>query len=114
MFTSYTGQTWSDFVAASPKAADLQVMSSRLTGAVGVAISIVGIFVALTAYHRSEKWSWYAFLAPGFIVWGSNLAYNVATASGMNTVLMIIGIALLVIGLLVPARTVFGGKGKTK
>lgn len=103
-------QTWSDFVAANAKAADLQIMSNRLTVTMALAVSILSIFLALTSYRKGEKWSWFAFLVPGIIVWGSNVAYYITRASLMNMVLMLIGLVLLVIGLVIPAKAILGGE----
>ncbi len=114
VFESFTGQTWSDFVTANAKAADLQIMTTRLTAATAMAVSILGIFLALTSYRKGEKWSWFAFLVPGIIVWGSNVAYATALASSTNMVLMLIGLALLVIGLVIPAKAILGGKADKK
>ena len=114
VFASFTGQTWSDFVTANAKAADLQVMSSRLTAAMALSVSILAVFLALTSYRKGEKWSWFAFLVPGIIVWGSNVAYYIALASLMSTVLMLIGLVLLVIGLVIPAKAILGGKAGKK
>jgi len=51
---------------------------------------------------------------PGIIVWGSNVAYATALASLMSTVLMLIGLLLLVIGLVIPAKAILGGKAGKK
>jgi len=101
-------------VAANAKAADLQIMTNRLMAATAVAISILGIFLALTSYRKGEKWSWFAFLVPGIIVWGSNVAYYIALASSMSMVLMLIGLVLLVIGLAIPAKAILGGEAGKK
>jgi len=114
VFASFTGQTWSDFVTANAKAADLQIMSIRLRTAMALAVSILGILLALTSYRKGEKWSWFAFLVSGAIVWGSNVAYYTALASLMNMVLMLIGLVLLVVGLVIPARAILGGKANKK
>ena len=114
VFDSFTGQTWSDFVTANAKAADLWIMNNRLTVAMALAVSILGIFLALTSYRKGEKWSWFAFLVPGIIVWGSNLAYYIALASLMNTIIMLIGLVLLVIGLVIPAKAILGSKAGKK
>jgi len=45
----------------------------------------------------------------GIIVGGSNVAYYIALASSMNTVLMLIGLVLLVIGLVIPAKAILVG-----
>jgi len=114
VFASFIGQTWSDFVAANAKAADLQIMSIRLVAATVIAVSILGIFLALTSYRKGEKWSWFAFLVSGIIVWGSHVAYYTALASLMSMVLMLIGLVLLVIGLVIPAKAILGGKADKK
>ena len=114
VFDTFTGQTWSDFVTANAKAADLWTMNTRLTAAFALAVSILGIFVALTSYRKGEKWSWFAFLVPGIIVWGSNVAYYVALASVMNTVIALIGLVLLVIGLVIPAKAILGARADKK
>ncbi len=114
VFDLFTGQTWSDFVAANAKAADLHMMTTRLTVAMALAVSIIGILLALTSYRKGEKWSWFAFLVPGSIVWGSNVAYATVLAASTNMVLMLIGLVLLVIGLVIPARAILGGKADKK
>ena len=90
------------------------MMNNRLMVATTIAVSIVGIFLALTSYRKGEKWSWFAFLVSGIIVWGSNVAYYITLASLMTTVIMLIGLMLLVIGLVIPARAILGGKADKK
>ena len=89
-------------------------MNNRLTVAMVLAVSILGIFLALTSYRKGEKWSWFAFLVSGIIVWGSHVAYYTALASSTNMVLMLIGLVLLVIGLVIPAKAILGGKADKK
>ena len=114
IFDSFTGQTWSDFVTANAKAADLWMMNNRLTVAFALAVSIIGIFLALTSYRKGEKWSWFAFMVSGIIVWGSNLAYYITLASSINIVIMSIGLVLLIIGLVIPAGAILGSKAGKK
>ena len=114
VFASFTGQTWSDFVTANAKAAELQIMSIRVKAAMALAVSILGIFLALTSYRKGEKWSWFAFLVSGIIVWGSNVAFYIALASSIDIVLMLIGLVLLVIGLVIPAKAILGGEAAKK
>ena len=114
IFDSFTGQTWSDFVTANAKAADLWIMNNRLTVAMALAVSILGILLALTSYRKGEKWSWFAFLVSGIIVWGSHVTYYIALASSMHTILMLIGLVLLVIGLVIPAKAILGREAGKK
>jgi len=50
----------------------------------------------------------------GIVVWGSNVAYYIALGSSMNTVMMLIGLVLLVIGLAIPAGAILGAKADKK
>ena len=79
-----------------------------------IAVSILAIFLALTSYRKGEKWSWFAFLVAGIIVWGSNMAYYITLASSIDIVLMLIGLVLLVIGLAIPARAILGAEAGKK
>ena len=57
-FNSFTGESWSKFLANNPKSAELLIMETKLLGAM---VLVVGLFVALMAwksYSKAEKWSW--------------------------------------------------------
>ncbi|TKJ46874.1 hypothetical protein CEE34_06585 [Candidatus Aerophobetes bacterium Ae_b3a] len=79
-----------------------------------LSVSILAVFLALTSYRKGEKSSWFAFLVPGIIVWGSNVAYYITLVSLMRTVLMLIGLLLLVIELVIPAKAILSGEAGKK
>ncbi len=107
-FGAYTGQPYSDFLTSNPKPAELWLFTKRLIGIERLATSLLIIFITQKSYRRGEKWSWYALLIAGFITWGSLIGYRIAIgyveSSGVAT--PILGLALLFIGLALPAKTI--------
>jgi len=113
-FRSYVGQDWSDFVANSPKPAEMMTMMTRLTGANLIGIGIFIVMMAWNAYRKAQRWSWYTALFAGILGWGSGLAYQITIASPLGVVVTTIGSALFLIALLVPARAILGAKAGGK
>ena len=62
-FESFTGQNWSAFVSASPKTADLLLLTAgRMFGVHILIITVLFFGITLTSFRRGERWSWYALL----------------------------------------------------
>jgi len=113
-FTSFTAQSWSDFLAASPKLAELFIIMQRQAG---VMILIVGLFVALMAwksYSKAEKWSWYTLLVTGVIGWGSAVAYYVVVGDPIGRIMTIAGAVAFVVAIALPAKAILGKKAAGK
>jgi len=113
-FTSFTAQSWSDFIASSPKPVELFIMVVRVLGAMTL---VAGLFVALMAwksYRKAEKWSWYTLLVTGIIGWGSSLTYYIAVGNLMGLVMVYVGIVLFVIGIALPAKAILCKKAAGK
>jgi len=112
-FLAYTGEALSDALAAGSKSAELWLVTKRLWGIELLAISLLIIFITARSYSKGEKWSWYALLVSGCILWGSLIGYKAAigyfqlTPSSMT---FIIGAVLFAIGLMLPAKTILGAK----
>jgi hypothetical protein len=76
-------------------------------------ISLLTMFVTAKSYTKGEKWSWYALLVTGCILWGSLIGYKMAigyfqpTASSMT---FIVGAILFAIGIALPAKSILGKK----
>lgn len=109
-FPIYVGQNWSDFVANSPKAAEMMTMISRLTGAQSVAMGIVIVMIAWNAYRKAQRWSWYTALFAGILGWGSGASLQITIGSPSGIALTVIGIALFLIALLIPAKAILSKK----
>ena len=114
-FTTFTGKSWSEYATANPKAAQLHVLDARTMGTLALTIGLLIVLIASNAYRRAEKWSWSSLLVGGGISWGLYLGYSLTVGSGGGLITMIIvGIALLILGLAVPARVIFGGKPSSR
>jgi len=68
------------------------------------------LFITQKSYRKGEKWSWYALLKAGVITWGSLIGYRVAIGyvESVGIATPILGLALLFIGLALPARAILG------
>jgi len=109
-FAPHAGQSWSDFAANNPKAAEMMLCNNELIGALSVVIGLVFAMMAWNAYRKAEKWAWYTFLFAGMLGWAGGLGHEITLDSPSGIVLPMIGIALLLIGLVIPARAILGGK----
>ncbi len=111
-FAAYTGQPYSDYLTSDPKPAEIWLFTKRLIGVERLATSLLIIFIAQKSYSKGEKWSWYALLTAGIITWGWLIGYRIAIGYAESTGIAtpILGLALLFIGLAIPARTILGKK----
>jgi hypothetical protein len=74
---------------------------------------VLMMFVTVKSYSKGEKWSWYALLFTGCILWGSLIGYKVAIGyfqPTMNSMTFIVGAILFAIGLAVPAKAILQKK----
>ncbi len=100
-FESSTGQSWESFVAANTPATIDHINWAYTTHATKqIAEGALIILIALYAYRRGQKWSWYALLIFGLIIWVTMLF------SGANPMIPVISLVLLVIALAVPAKDI--------
>ena len=112
-FLAYTGQSLSDALAAGSKSAELWLTAKRLWGVELLGISSLMIFITSKSYSKGEKWSWYALLVSGCILWGSLIGYKVALGYfqlTMSSMTFIVGAILFAIGIAVPAKAILGKK----
>ncbi len=105
-FQSYTGQLWPEFVATNARLASLISLLGRVLGVQLIVIGIMAIAVTLTAYRRSEKWSWYVFLVGNTLGWGSGLALEGITGVIPVVVVEAIALAVAYVGLAVSAKAI--------
>ena len=110
-FLGYTGQSYSDFLASSPKSAEIYMITKKLLGITLSLISLLIILITQKSYSRAEKWSWYALLIAGIILWGSLIGYRIVIGYlAPSIVTFIIGAALFVVGIVLPAKEILGKK----
>ena len=111
-FLAYTSQDLSTALDHGAKVAELWLTTKRLWGVELFGISSLMIFITAKSYSKGEKWSWYALLVGGCILWGSLIGYKVVIGyfqATMSSMTFIIGAILFAIGLVVPAKTILVG-----
>ena len=112
-YLAYTGTSLSDALSAGSKSAELWLTTKRLWGVGLLGISVLMMFVTVKSYSKGEKWSWYALLFTGCILWGSLIGYKVAIGYfqlSMSSMPFIVGAILYAIGLAVPAKAILREK----
>jgi hypothetical protein len=112
-FLAYTGQDLSDALAAGSKSAELWLTTKRLWGFELIGISALMMFVTAQSYAKGERWSWYALLVIGCILWGSLIGYKLAIGyfqPTMSSMTFLVGAILFAIGITVPARAILTKK----
>jgi hypothetical protein len=106
-FLAFTGQSYADFLASSPESAELYIITKKLWGVTMLLISLLIIFITKKSYSKAEKWSWYALLITGIMLWGSLMGYRfVIGYVAPSIVTFVIGTALFVIGIALPAKEI--------
>ena len=112
-YLAYTGQDLSDALVEGSKPAELWLTTKRLWGVELLAISLLMIFVTARSYSKGEKWSWYALLVTGCILWGSLIGYKMTIGyfqPTMSSMTFIVGALLFAIGIIVPAKAILSNK----
>jgi ABC-type polysaccharide/polyol phosphate export permease len=108
-FLGYTGQSYSDFLASNPKPAEIYIVTKKLWGITMFLASLLIILITRKSYSKGEKWSWYALLIAGIMLWGSLIGYRIVIGYlAPSIVTFIIGAALFVIGIALPAKEILG------
>jgi hypothetical protein len=75
-YETFTGQPWSVLATASPSIADFLFLVFRVYGAYNVAVGIVTIAVAITAFRRGEGWAWWTLLIGNAVAYPGTMAYD--------------------------------------
>ena len=112
-YLAYTGQNLADALAAGSKAAELWLITKKLWGIELLAISLLMLFITARSYAKGIKWSWYALLIAGCILWGSLIGYKMIIGyfqPTMSSMTFIVGAILFAVGLLIPAKAIFSKK----
>jgi hypothetical protein len=107
-FQLYVEQSWNDHLSASPVLSNYILILERMAGGNGFAVSIGGLFVLFTAFKKAEKWAWFFIAAISTVGWVNVLVGNIAVKNPITITVIIVGLVLLVIGLLIPAKDFLG------
>jgi len=75
-YEGFTGHSWAELVRTSPTTAAFATVMFRVYGAYNVAFGFLGIFIAVTAFRRGERWAWWALLVGNTITLVSAMIYD--------------------------------------
>lgn len=90
-YEGFTGRSWSELPDASR---GFITVLFRVYGAYGVAVALLAIAIAITAFRRGETWAWWALLAGNTIAYGGAMTYDlVVNAIGPFEALEYVGLA---------------------
>jgi len=106
-FAGFTGQSYAEYLAAAPAFAEMYIITKKLVGAMIAVSSILMILVTHYSYRKGERWSWYALLVAGALLWGTLIGYRVFIGYvAPSIVTFVVGAALWIIGITLPARDI--------
>ncbi len=101
-YIGFTGYSWSEFITTAPKTADLLTLIFRMYGIYGVAFSLMGIAITVTAFRRGDRWAWWALLVGNTLTYISAMTYDqIARAVGPFELTEYIGLAAIYFALAV-------------
>jgi hypothetical protein len=75
-YEGFTGGSWQQIAATSPKTADYMTLLFRMFGIYGVAFSVLAIAIAANGFRRGERWAWWALLVGNTIGYGAPMVYD--------------------------------------
>ena len=108
-FAGYTGQTYAEYLAAEPVYAEMYMITKKLVGIMIAVSSTLMILVNHHSYRKGERWSWYALLIAGALLWGTLIGYRVLIGYlAPSIVTFVVGAALWIIGITLPAKEILG------
>lgn len=103
-YEHFTGYSWSDLGNNFPNARDYMTVLFRVYGAFNVAVGVLAIAIACTAFRRGERWAWWTLLVANIIAYGSAMSYDrIVNAIGPFEMMEYVGLAAVFAALAVKA-----------
>jgi hypothetical protein len=95
-YEGFTGASWQDLAASSPKTTEYMTLLYRTYGAYNVAFGVLGVAIAGSAFRRGERWAWWALLIGNTITLIAAIRYDyLAKAVGPFELTEYLGLALI-------------------
>ena len=108
-FLGFTGQSYAEFLVSNPLQAEIYMITKKLLGVTLLLTGILVVIITRKSYSKGEKWSWYALLITGVMLWGSLIGYRVVIGYVAPSIItFVIGATLFVIGITLPAKEILG------
>jgi hypothetical protein len=95
-YEGFTGISWQELAASSPKATEYMALLYRTYGAYNVAFGVLGVAIAATAFRRGERWAWWALLIGNTVTLVAAIRYDyLARAIGPFELTEYLGLLLI-------------------
>ena len=95
-YEGFTGGSWQQLVATSPKTAEYTTLLFRMYGLYIVAFSVLATGMAAYGLHRGEAWTWWALLVGNTLAYPGAMAYDrIVGAIGPFELSEYLGIAVI-------------------
>jgi hypothetical protein len=95
-YEGFSEGSWSELVRTAPMAANYMAVLYRTYGMYNVAIGLMGVIIAVTAFRRGERWAWWVLLAGNTIALVSAITYDrVVHAIGPFELTEYLGLAMV-------------------
>ena len=75
-YKGFTGHSWSELAGASPMTPAFVTVIFRVYGAYNVVFGLMASAIALTAFRRGDRWSWWTLLVGHTIALGSAMKFD--------------------------------------
>jgi hypothetical protein len=112
-YEGYTGGSWHQLVALSPKTAGYITLVFRMYGIYIVAFSLLAVAIAATAFRRGDRWAWWALLVGNTVAFVSAMTYDrIVGAIGPFEWSEYLGLAVIYGSLAVSAPFLTGGRAE--
>ncbi len=114
-FAGYKGQSYAEYLAVAPAYAEMYIITKKLVGAMIAVSSILMILVNHYSYRKGERWSWYALLVAGALLWGTLIGYRFLIGYLVPSIVtFVVGAALWIVGITLPARDILSLESEDK
>lgn len=95
-YEGFTGGSWSELVASSPRTAAFMTLLFRMYGLYGVVLSLLALAIAATAFRRGDRWAWWALLVGNTIAFVGAMTYDrIVHAIGPFEAMEYVGLVVL-------------------
>jgi hypothetical protein len=103
-YENFTGLSWIELKAISPKIADFITILFRMYGAFNVVFGLLTVAITVSAFRRGERWAWWTLLVANTIAFGSAMTFDlVVNAIGIFEMSEYLGIVMIYVALFITA-----------
>jgi hypothetical protein len=106
-FFQYTGVTYQEYLSTNQVFAEIFILQKKIMGFMLTGIGVLVLFITRMGFRNRAKWTWYALLIIGGLVWGTFIGYKILILYfGGSMFIFVVGAILLALGLIFSAKEI--------